>query len=183
MLKCYSGVVLRQVLGGLSFTGKPGGAGGAGGRGPFEGMLWESLETLRAAREGRGGHAGQETLQVLLVVSDGRILGEQKAVARLVRQAEAQGVLPVLLLLDAAAPSAAAAGAAAAKGGAAGAGGGPAHSILDVKSVSYEDGRPKLRLLMDDYPLPYYILLRDMRALPAYLADALRQWFQLVTAQ
>jgi midasin len=33
---------------------------------------------------------------------------------------------------------------------------------------------------MDDYPLPYYILLRDVRALPAYLADALRQWFQLV---
>ncbi len=178
-------MALRQVLGGLSFSGKPAAAGGAGGRGPFEGMLWESLETLRAAREGRGGHAGQETLQVLLVVSDGRILGEHKAVARLVRQAEAQGVLPVLLLLDAAAPSAGAAppAAGASKGGAAAGGGGPAHSILDVKSVTYEDGRPKLRLLMDDYPLPYYILLRDMRALPAYLADALRQWFQLVTAQ
>jgi midasin len=177
--------VLRQVLGGLSFSGKPAGGGGAGGRGPFEGMLWESLETLRAARDGRGGHAGHETLQVLLIVSDGRILGEQKAVARLVRQAEAQGVLPVLLLLDAAAPSAAAASpaaGAASKAGAAGGGGGPAHSILDVKSVTYEDGRPKLRLLMDDYPLPYYILLRDMRALPAYLADALRQWFQLVSA-
>jgi midasin len=123
---------------------------------------------------------------VLLVVSDGRILGEQKAVARLVRQAEAQGVLPVLLLLDAAAPSATGpspAGGAASKAGAAGGGGGPVHSILDVKSVTYEDGKPKLRLLMDDYPLPYFILLRYMRALPAYLADALRQWFQLVTAQ
>jgi midasin len=149
-------------------------------RGPFEGMLTESLETLQRAREARGGMAGHETLQVLLVVSDGRILGEHRAVARLVRQAEAQGVLPVLLLLDASAPAAAGA-AAAGKGGVGG--GTPAHSILDIKTVTYEDGRPKLRLLMDDYPMPYYVLLRDMRALPTYLADALRQWFQLVTAQ
>lgn len=157
--------------------------GGAGGRGPFEAMLCESLETLRRAREGRGGMAGHETLQVLLVVSDGRILGEQKAVARLVRQAESSGVLPVLLLLDAAAPAQPNGPAAAAGLKLAGGGGAPAHSILDIKTVTYEDGRPKLRLLMDDYPMPYYILLRDMRALPNYLADALRQWFQLVTAQ
>ena len=57
------------------------------------------------------------------------------------------------------------------------------HSILEVKTVIYEDGKPKMKPFIDDYPLPYYILLRDMRALPAYLADALRQWFQLVTAQ
>ena len=118
-----------------------------------------------------------------MVVSDGRILGEAARVARLVRDAGAQGVLPVLLLLDPVAPPAtpAAAGAGATKSGRAG--GAPAHSILDVKTVTYEDGRPRLRLLMDDYLMPYYILLRDMRALPAYLADALRQWFQLVTAR
>lgn len=81
----------------------------------------------------------------------------------------------------------------------------------DIKTLSYVKGKPKLTPFIDDYPLPvstttrvqycppvpeyaaaptclvltwrvqYYILLRDMRALPSYLGDALRQWFELVT--
>ncbi|KAJ1463998.1 hypothetical protein T484DRAFT_1871686 [Baffinella frigidus] len=45
------------------------------------------------------------------------------------------------------------------------------------------DGKPKLKCFIDTFPLPYYILLRDMAALPSFLADALKQWFELVAAQ
>lgn len=35
---------------------------------------------------------------------------------------------------------------------------------------------------MEHFPFPFYILLRDINSLPATLSDALRQWFELVTA-
>lgn len=35
---------------------------------------------------------------------------------------------------------------------------------------------------MDYFPFPFYIILRDINSLPHVLCDALRQWFELVTA-
>ena len=32
---------------------------------------------------------------------------------------------------------------------------------------------------LDTFPFPYYLILRDMSALPNVLGDALRQWFEL----
>ncbi len=32
---------------------------------------------------------------------------------------------------------------------------------------------------LDSFPFPYYLVLRDIAALPGTLADLLRQWFQL----
>jgi midasin len=152
--------------------------------GPFEEMLRTSMAALKAAKAGRTWQANSETLQLLLIVSDGRILGEQQPVERLVRDAANEGVLPVLVLLDHfAPPGSAAAGAAAgtaAGGGGAGVSTVPAHSILDIQSTAFVNGKVKMTRYMDSYPLPYYIVLRDMHALPSYLGDALRQWFELV---
>jgi hypothetical protein len=33
---------------------------------------------------------------------------------------------------------------------------------------------------LDDYPFPYYVVIRDLAALPETLADALRQWIELI---
>jgi len=35
---------------------------------------------------------------------------------------------------------------------------------------------------MEEFPFPFYMILRDVNALPETLSDALRQWFELVTA-
>lgn len=35
---------------------------------------------------------------------------------------------------------------------------------------------------MDVFPLPFYLVLRDVTALPQLLAEALRQWFELALA-
>ena len=32
---------------------------------------------------------------------------------------------------------------------------------------------------IDSFPFPYYIVLRELRALPQVLSDALRQWFEM----
>jgi midasin len=31
---------------------------------------------------------------------------------------------------------------------------------------------------LDDYPFPFYVVVRDVRTLPDVLADAVRQWFE-----
>ena len=149
-----------RVLSGFTFDEFAADAKGT----PFASMLRKSLDSLRDAKGSRSWQANSETLQLLLMVSDGRILEDQMRIQRLVREAGEQGVLPVLVLLDYFAPKGTAAGAA---GAAAAAGGGgaaassvPEHSILDMKSVAYVNGKPKITLKIDDYPLPYYIILR-----------------------
>ena len=53
-------------------------------------------------------------------------------------------------------------------------------SILNMKEVSFEKGKPKVRRFMEDYPFPYYLILDDIQALPEVLGDALRQWFEML---
>ncbi|KAF5842824.1 hypothetical protein DUNSADRAFT_4708 [Dunaliella salina] len=57
--------------------------------------------------------------------------------------------------------------------------GGSGSSLLDMQTVSFVGGKPVFRKYMDDFPFPYYVLLRDIGALPRTLADMLRQWFEM----
>lgn len=41
---------------------------------------------------------------------------------------------------------------------------------------------PEIKSYMDQFPFPFYIILRDINSLPQVLCDALRQWFELVTS-
>ena len=45
------------------------------------------------------------------------------------------------------------------------------------------DGKPVLRKYMDSFPFPYYLLLRDINALPNFLAATLKQWIEMTTHQ
>ncbi len=56
----------------------------------------------------------------------------------------------------------------------------PAQSILTLKSVSYPGGKLKVGDYLESFPFPYYIILRDIKALPEIISDALRQWFELI---
>ena len=55
-------------------------------------------------------------------------------------------------------------------------------SILDIKSYSFEPGKDGSQMLketryLDSFPFNYFVIVRDVRELPAVLASALRQWF------
>lgn len=39
----------------------------------------------------------------------------------------------------------------------------------------------EIRSYLDNFPFPFYVILRDINSLPTVLSDALRQWFELVT--
>ncbi|CAK9810770.1 MDN1 [Anthophora quadrimaculata] len=54
-------------------------------------------------------------------------------------------------------------------------------SILDIRMPIFENGKLLgIRSYMDNFPFPFYIILRDLDTLPVVLSDALRQWFEIV---
>jgi midasin len=150
---------------------------------------------VRAGSQSSSG-SSSDLRQLLLVLGDGRFHEKDALVGAVRKLVEVQGVCPVFIALDSAATAAAAAvgsskgapggsNAAAAAGVGASSNGGSSggsrasSSLLDMQSVKFVDGKPVFERYMDTFPFPYYIVLRDIAALPATLADLLRQWFEL----
>ena len=110
---------------------------------------------LEEARERlRGG--GEQLQQLVLIVADGHFHEKEALRLRLRKLAERRGLLVAFIALD-----------------------NPGASLLDMQSVSFAGGRPVLTRYLDAFPFPYYVLVQDIAALPATLADLLRQWFDL----
>ncbi|CAG9573097.1 conserved hypothetical protein [Leishmania major strain Friedlin] len=55
-------------------------------------------------------------------------------------------------------------------------------SILDMQVVEFQAGRVVRRPYMEGFPFPYYLIIRDIQNLPEIIADAMRQWFELLNA-
>ena len=121
------------------------------------------LDSVTALLGGGGG--GRRAARLLLIVSDGRGLFHegQETVKRAVRRARLAGIFLVLLIVDSPDSSS---------------------SVLDIRMPRFgADGRLLgIRPYLDSFPFPFYVILRDIGALPTVLSDALRQWFELVTA-
>ncbi|KAG8225226.1 hypothetical protein J437_LFUL012701 [Ladona fulva] len=55
-------------------------------------------------------------------------------------------------------------------------------SIMDIRMPIFKDGKMLgISSYLDNFPFPFYLILRNINALPGVLSDALRQWFELVT--
>ncbi|KAF8388344.1 hypothetical protein HHK36_027010 [Tetracentron sinense] len=99
---------------------------------------------------------GQNPLeQLVLIIADGRV--HEKNLKRCVRDVLSRKRMVTFLLLDS-----------------------PQESIMDLMEVSTEDEGIKLTKYLDSFPFPYYIVLKNIEALPRTLADLLRQWFELM---
>ncbi|GAB4842595.1 hypothetical protein Ancab_012571 [Ancistrocladus abbreviatus] len=100
--------------------------------------------------------SGQNPLQQLvLIIADGRF-HEKEKLRRYVRDALNRKRMVAFLLLDS-----------------------PEESIMDLMEASFEGGNMRFSKYLDSFPFPYYIVLRNVEALPRTLADLLRQWFEL----
>lgn len=126
-------------------------------------MVRESIQLFRDAR--LKGHSTAEDLwQLQLIVSDGHC-SDHEGIARLVRQAQAEKIIIVFVIVDAG-----------------------QDSILEMQEAVYEPdpnsatGEMKLRTrrYLEDFPFPYYLVVRDVRDLPGVLATALKGWFRSV---
>ncbi|XP_023948089.2 midasin [Bicyclus anynana] len=101
--------------------------------------------------------------KLLVVVSDGRgIFSEgETRVVQAVRRARQQGIFLVYVIID-----------------------NPDNkdSIMDIRRPILDPTTNNLTGFvpyLDTFPFPFYLILRDMTALPTVLGDALRQWFEL----
>ncbi|KAM9495289.1 midasin [Clarias gariepinus] len=128
-------------------------------------FLETSANMFVAAKHQNPGAANTETAQLLLIVSDGRglFLEGKERVTAAVQAARSVNVFVIFVVLDN--PNS-------------------RDSILDIKVPIFKGPGelPEIRSYMDEFPFPFYVILRDVNALPETLSDALRQWFELVTA-
>ncbi|RUS90710.1 hypothetical protein EGW08_001514, partial [Elysia chlorotica] len=124
------------------------------------GLMQEAQVRCSASLAGRDHPA-----QLLLVLSDGHGVFREgmDLVRRAVRRARQARVFLVFLILDS--PD---------KKG----------SLLDARVPIMESSGKiqEIKSYMELFPFPFYIFLRDINSMPQILSDALRQWFELVTA-
>ncbi|XP_038059884.1 midasin-like [Patiria miniata] len=128
-------------------------------------LNYATASMLSARSRLQSSTAHMETSQLLLVVSDGRglFLEGMEAVKQAVRRARDANVFLVFVALD-----------------------NPENkdSILDIKVPIFSGAgqMPEISTYMEHFPFPFYIILKDINSMPEILSDALRQWFELVTA-
>uniref|UniRef100_M4AJ01 Midasin n=1 Tax=Xiphophorus maculatus TaxID=8083 RepID=M4AJ01_XIPMA len=130
-------------------------------------FLETSTKMFLSARQQIPGSLSSETAQLLLIVSDGRglFLEGKERVVTAVQAARTANIFVIFVVLD-----------------------NPntrlQDSILDIKVPIFKGPGelPEIRSYMDEFPFPFYVILRDVNALPETLSDALRQWFELITA-
>ncbi|KAJ6549493.1 hypothetical protein B0H10DRAFT_1850819 [Mycena sp. CBHHK59/15] len=138
-----------------------------------------SLRVLEAARERRtGGSASAADLwQLEIIISDG-MCQDHERLRTVLRRAEEQRVMIVFIIVDSL--HSAVAGPTGRKPVVQG-------SILTMDKAEYKnvDGRMELQLqrYLDSFPFEYYVVLRDVEALPEVLAGTLRQFFERISEE
>jgi midasin len=140
-----------------------------------------SLRVLEAARERRAmsSASAADLWQLEIIISDGMCQDHDK-LRTVLRKAEEQRVMIVFIIVDslhsAAAPSAPAGRKPVVQG-----------SILTMDKAEYKnvDGRMELQLqrYLDSFPFEYYVVLRNVEALPEVLAGTLRQFFERISEE
>ncbi|XP_010470609.1 PREDICTED: midasin-like isoform X2 [Camelina sativa] len=115
----------------------------------------EMLENLASTR--RQSYGSNPLQQLVLIIGDGKF-HEREKLKRSVRSFLQKKRMVVYLLLDDA-----------------------EQSVMDLKDYGFDsEMRPYKKCYLDSFPFPYYIVLKDIEALPRTLGDVLRQWFELM---
>ncbi|ETO20397.1 type A von Willebrand factor domain-containing protein, partial [Reticulomyxa filosa] len=129
----------------------------------------------------------RETLSLVFIISDGRIQQDRERLEKLIRTAHQRKQVILLLIVDNASDS-----------NTDNKNAQPQQkfakymskedaqrkeSILNMKSIvmnPHAKQQIQVKGYLDDFPFPYYVVLNDIFSLPQVVADALRQWFELV---
>ncbi|KAI0647852.1 midasin [Trametes meyenii] len=136
-------------------------------------LVETSLRLLEQARERRaiGSSSAADLWQLEIIISDG-LCQDHERLRTVLRRAEEQRVMVVFIILDSLHSK--------------GAGGSGANesSILSMNQVGYKmvDGRMDLQVerYLDTFPFEYYVVLRNVEALPDVLSGTLKQFFERV---
>lgn len=132
-------------------------------------LLGESLRLFREARQGSRAANADEVWQLMFIISDG-VCEDHEDIRRQVRQAQEERIMIVFVIVDKPRGDS---------------DGGPGTSIVDMNEAVFEEdgegegGERKLviRRYLDGFPFGYFVVVGDVRELPAVLGQALRGWF------
>ncbi|KAK0187828.1 midasin nuclear AAA ATPase [Armillaria mellea] len=133
-------------------------------------LVDRSLEVLEKAREKRSSASSADLWQLEVIISDG-ICQDHEQLRSVLRKAEEQRVMIVFIIIDSLDT-----------------GRGPKQgSILSMEKADFKnvDGRMELQLkrYLDTFPFEYYVVLRDVEALPGVLAATLKQFFERISEE
>ncbi|KAI0314077.1 hypothetical protein OF83DRAFT_1165344 [Amylostereum chailletii] len=143
-------------------------------------LVETSLKILEEARDRRatGSSSAADLWQLEIIISDG-ICQDHEKLRTVLRKAEEQRVMVVFVIIDSLQSSTEAAKASS------GAVSAVNNSILSMNQVAYKnvDGRMELQMqrYLDSLPFEYYVVLRNVEALPEVLAGTLKQFFERIS--
>ncbi|KAI0754666.1 midasin [Daedaleopsis nitida] len=138
-------------------------------------LINTSLKLLEQAKERRlvSSSSTADLWQLEIIISDG-ICQDHDRLRTVLRRAEEQQVMVVFIILDSLHSNKATPGADGQK----------ENSILSMNQVAYKmvDGRMDLKVerYLDSFPFEYYVILRDVEALPDVLSGTLKQFFERI---
>jgi midasin len=140
-------------------------------------LVERTLSYLAEARQKQSSSTTAPDLwQLQIIISDG-VCQDHHRLRTLLRRALEERVMIVFIIVDSLhqnAPSSAATGPASTR-----------PSILSMQTVEYKNVNGEMTLEMtrylDTFPFEFFVVLRDVEALPGVLADTLRQWMARVS--
>jgi len=144
-------------------------------------LVEASLGILEAARESRSTKSSSagDLWQLEIIISDGLCQNHEKLRAAL-RRAQEQRVMMVFVIVDSLHSNAALSTAGLDSGT-----GATQNSILSMQQAAYKnvDGRMELQMqrYLDTFPFDYYVVLRDVEALPEVLSGTVKQFFERIS--
>ncbi|GJJ10496.1 hypothetical protein Clacol_004722 [Clathrus columnatus] len=150
------------------------------------GLIQKSVDMLLEARERRSvsakGSSG-DLWQLEIIISDG-ICQDHEQLRNALRMAEEHRILVVFIVIDSLHTQNQNQATAT---GASNQAGQVQSSILNMNQVSYQNinGKMELQLsrYLDTFPFQYYLILREVEALPDVLANTLKQFFERISEQ
>lgn len=147
-------------------------------------LVETSLRVLEVARERRsiGSASAADLWQLEIIISDG-ICQDHDRLRTVLRKAEEQRVMIVFIIIDSLHSAAATSSGTESTAGS----GSVQSSILAMNQVAYKnvEGRMELQMerYLDSFPFEYYVVLRNVEALPEVLAGTLKQFFERISEE
>ncbi|XBW36298.1 hypothetical protein QEN19_001887 [Hanseniaspora menglaensis] len=113
-------------------------------------------ESMKIFEQGKQQQSSQEELwQLQIVLSDG-VCEDHDTLVRLVRRCREKKIMLVFVIIDC---------------------NNSKESIMDMSQVSYVNNKLQIKKYLDTFPFEYYVVVKDIKELPAMLSLILRQYF------
>jgi midasin len=139
-------------------------------------LVGNSLDVLADARRAQSTSSSGDLWQLEIIISDG-VCQDHAQLRKLLRRALQERVMIVFLVIDSLKPPPSSTETAAVTAN--------RPSILNMQTVAYKEVNGEMKIEMerylDTFPFEYYVVLRDVEALPEVLSETLRQWMARVS--